>query len=331
MAKISIIIPVYNVERYIVKCIESILKQTFHDFEIILVDDGSTDKSRDICEEYAVRDSRITVIHKKNEGPSAARNCGLERSKSEYIVFIDADDYVDKYYLEVLYQSMKDKDADFGICCETDVCEESNANFSEFNHLNILKKIEVISKSEAYKRMMRPGNVSICAWAKIYHRRLIQNVRYPVGEIYEDCNVIGKIVEGSQRIVYIPYAGYFYLVRHGSITHSDITLAHMASVDNAKKLLNLIKNRYPEIEDVARGYYLGEGIRLFGAMILKKEFEEECKYLRREILTEKTGFLKNSNMDFGMRSSIICLSIGTFFYKFMRKIYYRMIVPFQFI
>lgn len=320
MAKIGIIVPVYNVEHYLRKCIESVLGQTFQDFSVTLVDDGSTDHSGSICDEYAYKDTRITVIHKKNEGPSAARNCGLEENKSEYIVFVDADDHIDSRYLEILFRSVEENDADIGICCETDVWMEGDVKLFEFDYQNIISNTEIISKSEAYKRMMQPGNVSVCAWAKIYDRKLIQSIRYPVGEIYEDCKVIDQIIESSRRIVYIPYEGYYYLVRKGSITHSEISLAHIAAENNACHLLDLIKHRYPEIETVARGYYLGESIRLFGAM-LDTEYESECIYLRKKILREKKGFIINPYINLEMKCSIICLCMGIFFYKIIRKIY----------
>ena len=112
MSKISIIVPVYNVELYLGRCVDSILKQTFEDFEVILIDDGSTDSSGGICDEYAEEDVRIQVLHKENSGVADSRNKGLEMVKSEYITFIDADDYVDNYYLEILYGLMMKYEGD---------------------------------------------------------------------------------------------------------------------------------------------------------------------------------------------------------------------------
>lgn len=324
MAEIGIIIPVYNVEDYLEKCLQSILAQTFEAFEILLIDDGSTDRSGGICDEYAQMDERIRVVHKENGGPSEARNWGLEANESDYIIFIDADDYVEIHYLEILYRCVKERDADIAICCSTAFVEEENPEKVHFDHQAIISRSEIISKAEAYKRMMQPGDrsPSVCAWGKIYHRNLFSLVRYPAGEIYEDCKVIDQIIEASNRIVYIPYAGYFYLVRQGSITHGEVTQGHLASVYNAKHLLDLMEDKYPEVRKMARGYYAGDCMHLFKIMAEKTEYRETCLWLRQEIRQNCKELIWYSCENWNVKCSVICICIGISCYKVIRKIHF---------
>lgn len=328
MAKLTVIVPVYNVEDYVKKCIESILEQNFRDYELILVDDGSTDKSGRICDEYARQDRRIRVIHKENGGPAEARNAGLAETRSEYIVFIDADDSIDSRYLDMLYQCIRNSNADLVMCCTTVIMDE-RADKPVFEYDDILSGIEIISKAEAYKRMMLPGNTStsVCAWGKIYHRELFRTVRYPVGEFYEDCRIIDLIIEACQRIAYIPYAGYFYLVRQGSITHGEMTLEHLKAVENAGRLLRLVEEKYPELKPIARGYYAGECLLVCRELSMNPEYRKECQWLRQEIITGRKELVRYSCFSLEMKCSVFCICVGIPFYKAMRnmrnRIYHR--------
>lgn len=322
MAEISVIVPVYNMEKYLKKCIESILKQSFQDIEVILVDDGSTDASGKICDDYANRDSRIIVMHKENGGPADARNHGIQISSSEYITYIDSDDYVDSRYLEILYQIIQTYRADLAICHNINVREEKNIEIEKFDYDNIIANTEVISKAETYRRMLLNQKAAFTAWGKLYHRRLFQFVRYPKGELYEDLKVIDQIIELSRKIVYIPYAGYFYLIRQGSIVHGEITAEHMTSVANAWDLLKLIREKYPGIEKSAKMYYAKSCYMMLSALTGKPGYEKKCQWLRKEILREGREYFWSEYTDLGMKCSLICLRIGYFFYKNVRKFYY---------
>lgn len=325
MAQIGIIVPIYNMEGYVKKCIESILAQNFEEFELILVDDGSTDKSGTICDEYARQDERIRVIHKENGGPAEARNAGLEENQSEYIVFIDADDYVDSRYLDMLYQCIRKSNADLAMCCTTIIMSDCIRE-PVFMYDEILSRIEVLSKAETYKRMMLPGETaaSVCAWGKIYHTKLFRTVRYPVGEFYEDCRIIDRIIEACQKIVYIPYAGYFYLVRPGSITHGKMTLKHLAAVKNAGHLLHLMEEKYPEVKSIARGYYARECLLVYESMSSDPKYKRECHWLRREIIAGWKELVRYSCFSFEMKCSAICICMGPVFYKAVRNIWSRL-------
>ena len=181
MPKISIIVPVYNVEKYLEKCVKSILNQTFTDFELILVDDGTPDSSGVICDQFAEKDERIKVIHKKNGGLSDARNTGIEVAKGEYIGFVDSDDYIAEDMYELLYTNIVNEEADLSICGIYDVYENKEAQ-------KRIRQYMILNKFEAIKVILEAKIVSVHAVNKLYKKELFTHVRYPVGKITEDCS-----------------------------------------------------------------------------------------------------------------------------------------------
>ena len=174
MELISVIVPVYKVEEYIKTCVNSIRRQTYHNIEIILIDDGSPDECGVICDQYANLDKRIRVIHKKNGGLSDARNAGMNIANGEYISFIDADDYVSEYYIETLYKILKDNDADMSICGCNIVYDDNGCLVrSESN------KTEVCSQEECIRRSLSI-HLRQSAWGKLYPVELLRNIRFPI-------------------------------------------------------------------------------------------------------------------------------------------------------
>lgn len=174
---ISVIIPVYNVEKYLNKSIESVIKQTYKELEIILVDDGSTDSSGKICDEFAQKDDRIKVIHKKNGGLSDARNAGISEAKGKYLGFIDSDDYIDKNFYEILYNVLKKYNSDISICKHRETYTDYEENTSK---LEI--KEQVFNTEQALKELLLFGEVNNYAWNKLYKKELFNEINYPVGK-----------------------------------------------------------------------------------------------------------------------------------------------------
>lgn len=327
MAKIGVIIPVYNVEKYLEKCVESILQQTFQDFEIILIDDGSTDGSGEICDAYAKKNKKIRVIHKENEGVSSARNRGLEENENELITFIDPDDWIEKHYLEILYELICRNHADLVIGGGIDVLDGQRMIETKKDCDRIISKAKVISKSEAYGRMLACINhASIVAWAKIYRKKLFETVRYPVGEICEDSRVIDGIIERCDRIVCTAYAGYYYFSRDDSLIHSRILSDYKVGIRNAKRLWKFIKVRYPEIEDAARAFYYNNCLQTLNYLVMDVEgkHEKEIQALRREILKAAGAFFFNRYTKPVEKCGIVCLIIGSSWYRIMLQSYYRL-------
>ena len=207
---ISIIVPVYNVERWIGKCIDSIINQTYKNLEIILVDDGSPDNCPAICDEYAEKDKRIKVIHKKNGGLSDARNAGLEIATGEYIGFVDSDDWIEKDMFEYLADGLTKYDADISICNIINV----------YNFKTIIDKANmdvVVDKYEGLERLFS-DRLENYAWNKLYKRDCWKGVRFPKGKNFEDVLTIYKTFERSKRIAILDEAKYHYLRRDDSIS-----------------------------------------------------------------------------------------------------------------
>ena len=211
--KISVIVPVYNVEPYLCRCVDSILAQTFTDFELILVDDGSPDNCGVICDEYAEKDSRVTVIHKENGGLSDARNAGLDwtfaNSNSEWITFIDSDDWVHPEYLNYLYRAVIDCKSRISVCGfekTTGTMDFTNLEFIEF---------ETVDSEKFY---CRDGAGSVVACAKLFKKAEFANIRFPVGRLHEDAFTIYKILFNNASIVYISFPLYYYYNNENSIT-----------------------------------------------------------------------------------------------------------------
>ena len=209
--KISVIVPVYKVEKYLEKCVDSILAQTFADFELILIDDGSPDNCGKMCDEYALKDKRVKVVHKENGGLSDARNKGIEIAKGEYLSFIDSDDYIAPNFLEKLYTLAKNFGADISICDFLVIEEDKDATFID------LDKDVIMDKDSALLKMIFNREFSVNAWNKLYKRELFDDIKYPKGKLYEDLAVIYKLIDRTKKTVYTPSKLYAYVQRKSSI------------------------------------------------------------------------------------------------------------------
>lgn len=235
--KISVIIPVYNVEKYIEKCVKSILNQTLKNYELILVDDGSTDNSGKICDKLACENNNINVYHKTNGGLSDARNYGVNKSSGKYITFIDSDDYVRCDYLELLYNAMEKKAADISVVHHQVVYE--NTDFSLSFNKSEKDNIEVISGKELLKHALLGEKGSLSAWAKLYKREYVLAYPFPFGELYEDMEVLYNIYLYASRVAIVDGKAYFYLHRDKSIVHSRVTERHLYGV---KSCIHMLQN-----------------------------------------------------------------------------------------
>ena len=215
MSEISIIVPVYNVEKYLENCIESILNQTFKDFELILVDDGSTDNSGKICDIYEKKDSRIKVIHKNNEGLSSARNTGLDIACGKYVGFVDSDDSIHPKMYEVLYNLIEKYKSDISCCNYKYTYDISNQNHEELNLNEVIEMSNIEAIEKLYDKDL--GVRLVVAWNKLYHKHLFDNIRYKVGRLHEDEFMAHRILYNSKKITYVDNELYYYLQREGSI------------------------------------------------------------------------------------------------------------------
>lgn len=224
--KISVILPVYNVVDYLEDCLKSIFNQTFEDFELIIVDDGSNDGSEYLCDEYGKNNEKVVVIHQKNAGLSAARNAGIKQAKGEFVTFIDSDDMVSFRYLEELLKTILNTSSDISICDYVQI--NNGMNLDQINHVNNKKSNEIIlNKREAIEEVYKNKyhGIEFVTWAKLYKLKLFKenNIWFPNGRIHEDAFTTYKLFYISNRISYVDKGLYYYRIRSGSIMNSAFT------------------------------------------------------------------------------------------------------------
>lgn len=211
---ISVIVPVYKVEKYLEKCIESVLKQTYTNLQIILVDDGSPDNCGKICDEYAKKDSRIEVIHKANGGLSDARNVGISKAKGRYIGFVDSDDYIKEDMYEILLNLIKKYDADVSICNLYDVIDGNECIRNKENGIREYSRLDIL------KEVLLDKNIQSYAWNKLYEKELFDEIKYPIGKKYEDIGTTFYLFEKCNKIVVTSEPEYYYLKRADSLVNN---------------------------------------------------------------------------------------------------------------
>lgn len=238
MPVISVIVPVYNVEKYLHRCVDSILVQTFTDFELILVDDGSPDNCGIICDEYAEKDNRIHVIHKENGGLSDARNAGIDwtfvNSSSEWITFIDSDDWVHPNYLKDLFESRNVLEGCKLVICKHFVSHGEDISYNDSFSKWIYEPDEFRSELAEY---------ATCSVAKLYKKELFDTIRFPVGRLNEDVFTIYKLIFSVNKLVFIDVDLYAYYQRESSIMRSNWTSKKLDALDAFNEQIQFFYNQ----------------------------------------------------------------------------------------
>lgn len=219
-AKISIIIPVYNVEKYIGRCVESLLRQTFEDIEIILVNDGSKDNSGRLCDETAKKDARIKVFHQENQGVSVARNTGISNASAEYIIFVDSDDFVAQTMCERLYKIITEKNCELVVCRAYDTDSEELISYPEEKDL---PAPVVLDRDDGVFKMANPLENFCTPWGKIFKKELVLNCKFPVGvPMAQDLHFVYSYLSFCEKIVFTEEKLYYYFAREDSTVHTPI-------------------------------------------------------------------------------------------------------------
>lgn len=239
MDLISVIVPVYQVEAYLDRCVQSIVDQTYTNLDIILVDDGSPDRCPQMCDEWAKRDGRIRVIHKENGGLSDARNAGLRMASGIYIAFVDSDDWVFESYIERLNQAIGHTRAKMAACGVRFVDDETK-------NVGLRGKNPVIQVLSAEQALSEQGwrKIRAVAWNKLYHRSLLEGEEYPVGKYHEDEFFTYRIVDKAGRVAFVEDELYCYYQRPGSIMH-EFSMKRLDALEAYMQRLHLLKEKYP--------------------------------------------------------------------------------------
>ena len=288
---ISIIVPIYNVEKYINDCIQSIIEQTYKKIEIILINDGSTDKSGEKCNKYARKDKRITVINTKNEGVSKARNIGIQEAKGKYITFIDADDYVERNYVENLYRQCIDNCADMSICGIQDVTEKK----IKVKKSNKIK--EILNSEEALKELLNEKYYPCVVWAKMYKKEIFKNIRFnEKTKIAEDLEIIYKLIDQCNKIsVDTSKYLYNYRKRKTSVTNSKYNEAWENEIKICDQIINFIEKKYPNIKDFAIKRYIRINVSCIYKILNNKQQHDKIKKLKANINKYEKKLYVNTN------------------------------------
>lgn len=306
MDLISIIIPVYKVEKYLRRCLDSVLNQSYKNLDIILVDDGSPDKCGDICDEYSKKDSRVRVIHKKNAGLSDARNTGLNMARGNYVAFVDSDDYIDAVMYERLHDAIINNNADIAICGFRKINEDGKPIESINVGQALYSGFEILNS-----HLMTKWEYWVVAWNKLYKKCLFDDIKYPKGKIHEDSFIVHELFYKAERVICIVNNYYNYQKNPESIqgkTYScnrlddveacynriDFYLTHRLSPQMMKKVLDSargklyisyasglrktdeFRKRYSELNRQYRGLYRR---LVFCNFSIKEKIVMSCHYI----------------------------------------------------
>lgn len=290
---VSTIVPIYNAEKYLEKCVDSIIAQTYKDVEIILVNDGSVDRSGAICDEYSKRDSRIKVIHKENGGLSSARNAGLDVASGEYVSFVDSDDWIENDMIETLYNVCASNGAEIACGGRYDVYPKSTI-------VGLCpQKTECITVQEMIKKLFASTECDCSVCDKVFKRSLFNEIRFPLGQINEDEAIFYNLLTNVNQVSMVNKPLYNYFHRTSSITTSDFTERKLVYLVNASKTKALIEEAYPELKYDAQVFY---ATKLFWFLTMidessnkaRKKFKNLFKEKLRELSTLK-GYLSSVN------------------------------------
>lgn len=321
-AMLSVIVPVYNVEPYLARCVDSILAQTYENLEVILVDDGSRDTSGQICDEYAAKDSRVKVIHKENGGLSSARNAGIDGARGEYLAFVDSDDWIEPDAYAHMLGMMKKYEAKLVCAGRYDV----DGATGEKRVGLCPKKEACITAEEMVGRIFLWDNCDSSACDKLYHRSLLETFRYPEGRVCEDVPVTYKIVLRAGRVALCDKPLYNYFHRPGSITTASISEKTFHFSQHTAEIYPYIKENYPAIEPLAR--YLR--VRSLAHILLlldqaeedvRVRFAEQYRAARRDF-RKHVGFILKSPY-FGKKERITDLLLALGLYRWLRPVFHK--------
>lgn len=306
---ISIIVPVYGVEKYLLRCIDSILAQTYKNLEIILVDDGSPDRCPQICDEYAQKDSRIKVIHKSNGGLSDARNFGLDIASGAYIGFVDSDDYILPDMYEYLYNGLLLAHADISVCGVKD--EYIDVQPEPFSDFFYIQQETFLDKKNAVEKILNDTVIVSHVWDKLFKASVLQKLRFPIGRRFEDMFFTHLAINNAQSVILLPHKKYVYVHRSASIsyTHQTLNCYHifLAYLDR----LYFACAQYPNMVEVMLNKATTAGVDLYNSL-LKCDPPEEIDKNAVVVFLQKYGRQIRTAKSIPMKYKVFAYSIVHF-------------------
>lgn len=294
------IVPVYQVEKYIAQCIESVLNQTFKDFELILIDDGSKDQSGSICDLYAAKDDRILVIHTENRGAAAARNVGLDHASGRYITFLDGDDYLDEHMIARMYEEIEHSEYDMVVCDFLNLLPDEEDNF--IVHL----QEETVNGRNVLEHLKNERNYGLwtIVWNKIYKREVLENLRFPDGKYFEDEFFSNQLYLFSNQIHVIPDVLCYHRVLASSTMNTQKIENYLDLLDALQERLDIyFKYDYSEDEIYKVLIFLLDPftkcVRAKFSGTNKKRVEQTRRFIKivsRRLMGKNLSFVKKSSL-----------------------------------
>lgn len=312
---ISVIVPVYNVGAYLDKSLETLVNQTYRNLEILLVNDGSTDNSGELCDHWARKDSRIRVIHQKNGGLSRARNVGLDMASGEYLLFFDSDDLLSPDLCRVLLDALG-ADGDIAICDVAHVFPDQPYSFE------MTEEQEVLTAEETVRQMWYQTGFLPSAWAKLYRRKLWETLRFTPDLRFEDIDILHEVFWSAGKIVYNHSRLYGYVHRENSITTASFSLRDMDILKIAEKILRFVQDK-PSIAGAAQAYATTAALRIYLNAPREAEYAEGIakaeELLNRyggQVAADKNARKKNR---YALRLYFTCRPVLRFVYKHINR------------
>ena len=312
---ISIVIPIYKVEKYLEKCVYSLINQNYKNIEIILIDDGSPDNCGKMCDEYSKIDNRIKVIHKKNGGLSDARNTGIKNARGKYITFVDSDDYVEANYIEILYKTIIKYDADISIVGHS-VWYENKKILRAWNEEYCEAPEKILWK------ILYDDKIDISAWGKLYKKELFQNIEFPKGRLFEDAATTYKLIDASKKIAVNSLPLYNYVIRKNSISTGSFSEKKMDLIISTKEMTEYIRKKYPELSDACNRRLMYAYLSTLTQFVKSKSKDKKIQeQLVTYIKKNKKTILKDKNVPKRDKIGIYSLTLGIKGYRLIWNIY----------
>lgn len=315
---ISIIVPVYKVEKYLERCVKSIQEQTYTNLEIILVDDGSPDRCGQLCDEFAKLDERIKVYHKENGGISDARNYGIDKATGEYIGFVDSDDYIHESMYEKLYEAIKKSGTMISECGLTRVYKNTLRPHYEGKDYFL-----VLDKQEYLKEFLENRKVYGSVWCKLIHRDIVKKIKFSVGMIYEDALYNLELIKNVDKFTLISDSYYYYYIREDSYTTKPFNNRSMDYIDVIEKISEYTLVNFPEFKEQLLTRVAFAYVSIFNQLIEVGNYKnkKEYKILKNKLKSIHLEIISSKNVPKNLKIAFLLLSINEKLYKFVLSKY----------
>lgn len=300
---ISVIIPIYNTEKYLKECIKSVVNQSYDNLEIILINDGSTDKSKEICETWKEKDFRIRLINQINMGAAMAKNTGLDAIKGDLFLILDSDDLLHQNNIEILYNCMQKENSDIIEACHTTI-------FEKFKKVNIdqNKKIQSFNTENALKELIISRKFHQTPWNKLYKTSLLKDIRFPKGRYIDDEYWTYKLFANAKKITWVDHEIYYYRQHEQSTMGRQYSIKRLDGIDALYERYNFMKDKFPNLNKLSYKAFLINSMYNFQKLCMFSELDKDKKY-RNDLWNKvKQSIEKDKIYDFNIKDKLLFYS-----------------------